>query len=222
LIRIKNFVFYFMAQNPAFPITRSDFFQALSPENKVRLEDICVPKTLKRRDVLFREGDKGYAVFFCARGSIRLYKTAPSGQEVVIKVAKPGELFAEAILFERDRYPVTASALENSLVYLLPKPQFDCLLEDPDFRNDFIANLMGKLRYLAEQVQSLTSDDAETRLFRFLKERFGQTDEIRTHLSKKDVAAAIGTTPETLSRLLQKLKETGILKWKEGTIRIRS
>ena len=202
-------------------LDRSDFFRALTPKNKKRLSEVCITRPVARRDVLFREGETGSAVFLCVRGSVQLHKTAPSGQEVVIKVVRPGELFAEAVLFEMGPYPVTATALEDGLLLQIPKLRFNRLLEDPDFRNDFIANLMNKLRYLADQVQFLTAHDVEDRLFRFLRDRFGNRDPIVTGLTKKDVAAAIGTTPETLSRLLQKLGESGRLSWKGRRIRIQ-
>jgi len=199
---------------------RSDFFQSLTPKNKNRLSAICLPRSVRRKEVLFQEGDKGNAIYLCVKGSVQLHKTAPSGQEVVIKVVRTGELFAEAILFEKDRYPVTAVALESGSIYQIPKTRFNRLLDDSEFRDDFIDNLMHKLRYLADQVQFLTAHDVEDRLFRFLKDRFGNGGNIHTALTKKDVAAAIGTTPETLSRLLQKLNEAGRLSWKGRWIRI--
>jgi CRP-like cAMP-binding protein len=199
---------------------RSDFFQSLTPKNKKRLSEICLPGPMVKKDVLFREGDRGNAIYLCVKGSVQLHKTAPSGQEVVIKVVRAGELFAETILFEIDRYPVTAVALERGLVYRIPKSRFIRLLEEPEFRDDFIANLIQKLRYMADQVQFLTAHDAEDRLFHFLDDRFGKSGNITTALTKKDVAAAIGTTPETLSRLLQKLGEAGRLSWKGRRIRI--
>ena len=131
----------------------------------------------------------------------------------MIKVIGPGELFAEAILFEQDTYPVSAVALEASLVYMLPKMQFDCLLQEPEFRNDFMTSLMNKLRYLTEQVQYLTAYDVEARLFRFLRNHYPGKRTFKIRLSKKDVAAAIATTPETLSRLLLRLKKEGKLLW---------
>ena len=208
-----------MTIEPAVILSQSDFFRTLNPANRKRLAEICLLKNLKKRELLFIEGDKAHALYLCIRGSIQLYKTSAEGQDVVIKVIKPGELFAEAILFEMDRYPVSAVALEPGKVYMLPKAQFHCLLENRDFRSDFLANLMGKLRYLAEQVQSLTSSDVETRLFRFLKEHYGERKEIKINLTKKDVAAVIGTTPETLSRLLLKLKKEGRLIWEGKLVR---
>jgi len=200
---------------------RSDFFQTLTLKNKKRLSEICVPGPLVRKQVLFREGDRGSAIYLCVKGSVRLHKTAPSGQEVVIKVIRAGELFAEAILFKKDRYPVTAVALEDGRIYRIPKSRFNRLLEDPEFRDDFIANLIHKLHYLADQVQFLTAHDVEDRFFRFLKDRFANREDIITPLTKKDVAAAIGTTPETLSRLLLKLGDAGRLTWQGRSIRVR-
>jgi len=206
-----------MGSDPVLFISKSEFFKNFDSSNRKRLGDICLPRSLKKREILFFEGDRGYALYLCVRGSIQLFKTSSDGHDVVIKLVRPGDLFGEVILFEKDRYPVSAMALEPSEVYILPKMQFHCLLEDQAFRNDFLANLMTKLRYLAEQVQILSVTDVETRLLRFLNEQYGDQKEIRISVSKKDVAAAIGTTPETLSRLLLKLKKEGKLVW-EGKI----
>lgn len=198
-------------------ISQIELFQSLSKESQNQLADICLSKEVKKKEILFMQGDKGRAIYLCVKGSIQLYKTTPEGQEVVIKIVKPGELFAEVILFEQERYPVTALALVESLVFMLPKAQFDCLLMNISFRNDFIGNLLGKLRYLTNQVQYLTSYDVESRLVLFLKEQYGDKQEFKVNLSKKDISAAIGTTPETLSRLLLKLKDENKLSW-EGKV----
>jgi len=201
-----------MAYDPRPFLAESDLFRSLSSGHRAQVAAICLPRKLRKRELLFTEGERGHAVYLCARGSVRLFKSGPGGQEVAIRVIPPGEVFAEVILFEQNRYPVSAIALEDGLVFLLPRFQFECLLADPGFRRDFIANLIAKMRYLAEQVQSMTTDDVESRFFRFL-EAYGGAEEIRIPLSKKDVAAAIGTTPETLSRVLLKLRREGRLFW---------
>ena len=52
----------------------------------------------------------------------------------------------------------------------------------------------------------------------FLREQYGDRKTVHLAVSKKDIAAAIGTTPETLSRLILKLKKRRILVWKGRTI----
>ncbi|MEW6365235.1 MAG: Crp/Fnr family transcriptional regulator [Acidobacteriota bacterium] len=202
-------------------LEESGFFKGVSPESKRALAAICIRKALKKRDVLFVEADQGHAVYLLAAGGVQLYRTTAEGREVVIKTVKPGEIFAEVILFEKDRYPVSAAAVEDSLVYAIPKQRFYALLDEASFRNDFIGMLMKKQRYLVDQIVSLSAADVRERFFRFLAEQYGRKEVYQVRLSKKDVAAAIGTNPETLSRLLARLKEGGALVWEDDEIRLR-
>ncbi len=201
-------------------LARTSLFENISRHSREALADISLRKNLTKKQILFFAGDKGRALYVLIAGSVQIYKTSPDGRDVVIKVIKPGEIFAEVILFETDRYPVSAVALTTSTVFMIPKYQFACLLEDPVFRNDFIGTLMRKMRYLADQIQYLTLHDVEDRLFLFLAEQFGKKETMTAQLSKKDFASAIGTTPETLSRLLLRLRQEKRLYWEGRTIRI--
>lgn len=188
-------------------IDRSEYFQGVSEKNKALLADICIPKNIAKKEVLFREGEQGFAFYFLASGAVGLYKGSDEGKEIVIKIIGPGEPFAEVILFERDLYPVTAVAMKPGIVFIIQKKQFYDLLNIENFRNDFISMLMRKQRYLAERIRYLTMHDVEDRFFVFLREHFGGKEKILLNFSKKDIAAAIGTTPETYSRLIARLAE---------------
>ncbi len=196
------------------------YFKGISDSSRRKLAEICLAKTVEKKESLFTEGEKGYAVYCCIHGRIQLHKNTPDGREIVIKVIKPGEIFGEVILFESGIYPVTAVALTRSQVFIMPKHQFHCLLEQHDFRNDFIAVIMRKQRYLANQIKYLTSHDVEDRLLLFLRENYGEQARIKPAVSKKDVAAAIGTTPETLSRVLLRMKKEGLLQWEKKIIAV--
>jgi len=202
-------------------LKQTDYFRGLSQESREALAAICIRKTAKKKENLFLEGSKGAALFLLAQGAIQLHKTTPEGKEAVIRVIKPGEIFAEVILFEKDRYPVTATALGNSVLYAIPKSRFHSLLEKEDFRADFIGNLFEKHRYLTNQLVRLNTADVEERFFSFLREQYGEKEVITPTISKKDIAAAIGATPETLSRLLLKLRKKKILEWKAKEIRLK-
>lgn len=200
-------------------LKQTDFFRGLSPESRDALASICVRKALKKRETLFLEGTSGTALYLLAHGAIQLRKTTPDGKEAVIRVIKPGEIFAEVILFEKDRYPVTATALKSSVTYAIPKSRFHALLNREDFRSDFIRGLFEKHRYLTNQLTQLNTANVEERFFFFLREQYGKKELIIPTISKKDIAAAIGVTPETLSRLLLKLKKKKLLEWKGKEIR---
>ena len=201
-------------------LEQTRFFEGISQSSKDALSKLCLSCERPKQTVLFREGEPGEAMYLLVRGRISLHKLSPDGRETVIKVIKPGEVFAEVILFEQKNYPVTALALTDILTFKLLRRDLLGLLRQEDFRNDFIAMLLRKQRYLADRIQQLTSQDVEQRLRAFLLEQYGRQEQIQAEINKKQLAAAIDATPETLSRLLQDLKRRKYLTWKQGVINV--
>ena len=199
-------------------LDQAGFFEGISKESKAALSRVCMPVTRPKHTTLFHEAEPGEAMYLLARGRVSLHKLSPEGREIVIKVIQPGEVFAEVILFERKHYPVTAVSLTEILVFSLLRRDLLHLLRQDDFRNDFIAMLLRKQRYLTEKIQQLTSQDVEQRLRFFLREQYGEKARIEVEINKKQLASSIGATPETLSRLLQDLSRRKCLSWKQGII----
>ncbi|MBM4152274.1 MAG: Crp/Fnr family transcriptional regulator [Kiritimatiellaceae bacterium] len=204
--------------DPYLLIRNAKFFNGLSEAACKRLAELSRRRTVAKRDLLFMEGSEGKAIFLLTSGSIQLIKTNLDGRETVIKTVKEGELFAEVILFEKSLYPVSALACTETEVIELSRPGFLNLLNEEEFRNDFMAMLMHKQRYLAERIQQLTSMDVEARFVEFLRDQYGEKDKQSPDLSKQDIASAIGATPETFSRLLQKLENRADFSWEGKTI----
>lgn len=175
---------------------------------------------LKNKENLFLEGQEGAHFFFLISGAIKLYKNHGSGKEIIIKVVKPQEVFAEVTLFENNRYPVSSTALEKSEVLAISNQSFRFLLNDTEVRDRFIGNLMKRMRYLAGRVMYLSSYEVEERFFRFLVERFGKKSEYHITISKKEIASSIGTIPETFSRLLKSLTNEGAICWEKKTLKV--
>jgi len=203
-------------------LSHSDFFGDTEEKNLTALAAITIPKKVHKRQTLFLEGERGHSMYLLVYGAVQLFKSGPDGtRNVVIRTLSPGEIFAEVVLFEQDSYPVSAVALEESLVLMIPKRQVHCLLAEERFRSDFITMLMKKQRLLTERIRVLALHDVEERFFLFLEERFGRKEHYTVRLSKKDIAAAIDTNPETLSRLLHRLKQNGVLSWHEKELSLR-
>jgi CRP/FNR family transcriptional regulator len=201
-------------------LEQANFFRGLSPGSKDAIAAICRPQPLRQKEVLFHEGEPGRSVYLLATGHVRLSRTSPDGKEAVIKIVQPGEIFAEVILFEANRYPVTATAAGASLVLAMPRLQMHELLERREFRTDFLAMLMRKQRYLAERIYLLTASGLEERFFRFLEEHYGRVQTAEVVFRKKEIAAAIGATPEAFSRLILRLKRRRRLRWNARTLQL--
>lgn len=194
-------------------IGQSSFFKGLTPAACDALARYARVRVLAKRDILFSEGQLGEAVHLLLSGRVQLHKVSPDGVETVIRVVRAGEVFSEVVLLERQDYPVTAVSLSASSVALLPRQDILRLLGDARFRNAFIATMLRRQRYLADRVRYLTACDVQERFFIFVREQYGTSERIAVDLSKKDMAAAIGTTPETLSRLIQRLQSEGLIRW---------
>ncbi|MBN2298647.1 MAG: Crp/Fnr family transcriptional regulator [Deltaproteobacteria bacterium] len=200
---------------PAFK--NAELFKDMSDEMLSMVARHAAMKTYNRGDILFTEGSTGTCFYLLARGGIRLYKTSFDGREITIRIILPTEVFAEVILFENKHYPVGAVAVSPSSAFEIPRDFFLSLLDNASFRNEFIRLLMHKQRLLTERILYLTSYDVEERFFRFIIERYGRKKLYDLDISKKEIASAIGTIPETLSRLILRLKKQGALTW-EGKL----
>lgn len=196
----------------------SELFSGLSDSAAKKIASMGSLVKAPQNKMIFLEGERGASFYILAEGSVRLFKSAPDGREVTVKLAAPGEIFAEVILFEKDRYPVSATAVADSVLFSMNRSSFNTLLDSAEFRGEFIAVLMKKQRYLAGRILYLTAYDVDERFFRFLEEHYGRKRSYDISLSKKDLASAIGTIPETLSRMIQRLTRQGTIRWEGNRI----
>lgn len=201
-------------------ICSSLLFQGMEHSFCAAMAEYAQYRQLARRDMLFFEGEQGHALWILNQGCIQLTKSTEDGREVTIRTVMPGEAFGEVVLFEQQRYPVTAMAATASSVIELPSRDFRAMLQHEAFRDAFIAMLMRRQRYLADRLRYLTMYDGEERLARFLATQHGPAHQIDVALSKKNMAAAMGVSPETLSRLLHRLQEKKLLYWNGHTITV--
>lgn len=192
----------------------------LSDEALGRVMESGSLREVVKGSVIFVENEPGSDFFILLSGKVRLSKSTVEGREVTLKIISPPEAFAEVILFENERYPVTAEAIEDSRIFVLSRRAFYGLLDSRGFRGEFVTMLMKKQRYLAERILYLTSYDVEDRFLMFLAEHYGKKGAYHIDMSKKDIASAIGTIPETFSRLLQRLRKRGVLEWEGDMLKL--
>jgi CRP-like cAMP-binding protein len=165
-------------------------------------------------EMLFREGDPCHAFYAIESGAVKLYRSKADGHEQVVHNLRAGATFAEAALLSFGRFPVDAVATESSTVLLeIGGERFlDLLRSDPRLAPAMIASLSMRLVSLIERVEELSLVQAGSRLARWLmRQPAVGTDEpaIELSLAKKDLAAHLAMTPETLSRLLGRWQDEG-------------
>ncbi len=185
------------------------------------LDEISILLSKRKGEILFLEGEEGEDLFFVLDGAVKLFKTSKDGREITINIAQKGDLFAEIVLFLKNRYPVSAVALENSLLLAINSlKMFEKIKEDPEFAMKLLGLFAKRLNYLAEKIKELSIDDAKERLLNYLLKMSNKDGIVELNLPKKDISSNIGISPETFSRVLKKLINNGVISVHGKTIKL--
>ncbi len=205
-------------QNAHTVLKKNALFSALDKEVLDALVDRCRQVTLKNGDILFHLGDAAQHFFLVESGLIKLARSNPDGQEKVIHLVRPGESFAEAVMFmDAKRYPVTASALEDSRLVAVPNEDYRRIIKDsPETCMRLLADLSMRLRSRLDDIDQLTLQQSRPRVVRYLLAQgpsgLDAGAEVQLPAPKHVVASRLSMTPETLSRILHELTSSGLIR----------
>jgi len=177
---------------------------------------------------LFDFGDAARRFFYLRSGMLKLYRLSPEGVEKVIWFVRPRETFAEAIMFmdKGDAYPVTAEAIAPSVVLCFDNATMLAVLrESTDCCFRVMAAMSRRLRQQIEEIDRLTLRNATYRLANFLLQQIPpevfESPELLLTIRKHDVASRLGIQPETLSRMLARLGQQGLIQVDRQSIVLR-
>jgi CRP/FNR family transcriptional regulator len=168
---------------------------------------------LTKGDYLFHAGEPSRGFYVMQSGAVNVHRVSAGGKEQVIHVFRSGESFAEAALASPTGYPADARALEASTVLLLPKANIlELIGRRPDLALRMLGSLSGHLRVLVGMLDDLTLKDVETRLVNWLlKNCHGRPGTVALPGTKRVLAAELGTSSETLSRTLGRLRDRRLI-----------
>ena len=135
------------------------------------LTRMAVRKSFPRQTTIFREGKDAQGFYILITGQIKLVKTSLEGKEYIIRLAGPGETFAEAAVFGDIPYPATAITLEDCQTLFFPKgPFLHHLAASPALARIMLATLSRLLLHLTKQLEDLSLKEVSARLARYILE----------------------------------------------------
>jgi CRP-like cAMP-binding protein len=196
-------------------LARIPLFSGLPPDAlRLLLADAWV-QSFPRNVVLFVKDDPASRCYVVFDGWVKLFRTTEGGNETVISVFTRGESFAEAAIFDRASYPVSAAAVEESRLLVIPaEPFMERLSQNGEYALKVLASMSRHLRRLVNQVERLTMKSSTERLAEFLLRLspvFAGPATIQLPLDKALIAGRLGMQPETFSRSLAKLRRVGVV-----------
>jgi len=203
-------------------------FTGLPPADLEAIATITTVKTLERGEYLFHEGDPAHDFYIVQRGAVNVHRVTAAGREQVIHVFRTGDSFAEAALATATGYPADARALEATQVLLVQKDGILALLKrQPQLALRMLGSMSSHLRVLVGQIEDLTVKDVETRLANWLVKRCLNPQSeapviIELPMTKRVLAAELGTGSETFSRTLAKFRGQKLVAVKGKTVTVLS
>jgi CRP/FNR family transcriptional regulator len=190
-------------------------FQGLPPEQLVELEKLAIAQTYPKGDIIFHQGDEGIGFFVIKTGRVKVYKSSRDGKEQILHIFGERDHFAEVPALDGQYYPASASALEPTEVLFFARQRFLNLLEQqPALTINLLKSFARHLRRFSNLVDNLALREVPARLANYLLSLSEQSDGAETvtlTLTKGQLAAQLGTIPETLSRVFAKLTAEGLI-----------
>jgi len=198
-------------------------FGGLTPGSLEKVTKIARTVRFGRGQTIFREGDPCPGIYVVGEGTVRVFKTAPSGKEHVLHFARAGMTFAEVAAIGRFDCPAHADVTEDSICVLIPEAGFRRIIdEDHSFCIEIMSGMSKWVHHLVGLLEDLVLRDATARVARHLikSDSTGGQGEFTLPMRKKDLASHLNLTSETLSRTLHRLVDCGLIETQGQGIRI--
>jgi CRP/FNR family transcriptional regulator len=194
-------------------------FAGLSGGQLAALAAIAHPVTLPAAAAIFLQGDPADAFYLLVEGAVKVSKAFRDDRSATIRHVRVGETFGESVLFN-DTYPAASETMATSRLLRFASDDFRrLLLAEPELGLRLIAAMAHLLVMLNQRVEELLLP-VPARLARYLLELCGEQGSptrCRLDIAKQELAARLGTVPETLSRTLSRFERGGLIAEEGGT-----
>jgi CRP-like cAMP-binding protein len=188
----------------------------LTTEEQALLAVISTVVRFKRRERIYAEGDRAYAVFNIINGVVKSCQTLPDGREHIVSF-----LFADDLigLAQNGVYLNSAEAVTAATLYRIPTAPLEARLRNhPGLDFQVISKLCHELREAQRHAVLLSQQHAIAKVGLFLQmlethqaARGESIGEVYLQMTRRDIASYVGITPEAVTRSLRDLVNRGAI-----------
>lgn len=202
-------------------------FKGLNSTIIDEIEKIKTCHIIEKGQQIFVEGSYPRGLYCVQKGKVKVFQTGQDGREQIVHLIHDGQIMGHRAIFGDDTYSCSAVALDRTIVCFLPKVEFYKLAETHVSLSLFIAHLLSD--ELKEAERRITNTAQHTILQRtaenilFLYENYGFEEDgatINIKFKREELANLVGTTRETVTRMLYDLQTRKIIKLSLRKIKI--
>lgn len=178
----------------------------------------------KKKQVIYKQGNHPHYLFYIQKGKVKTYKTHEDGKDLVIDLYNEGDFFGYTALLEGSAYTETAEAIEETELALIPRKEFEDLLNsNPSIAKKLISllskNVVAKEnQLLGIAYNTLRKKVAEALVSMLKKYHTNKKEPFVVDLSREELATIAGTATESLIRTLSDFKTEKLIDIKSGKV----
>jgi len=197
-------------------LRKVNIFENLSESELKLLSSFCVRKSYVNGEIVFYEKDTPTSLLILIMGTLRVYKTNPKGNEIIINKFYPTSLVAEMPLLENIAYPASATFESKGVMLEIDFTRFKKeFLQNSEVAFRFFKSLSQKIKTLENVIALNVVLDSTSRVAKYICEN---KDALK--MKHSELAQYLDMTPETLSRMFKKLLTLGLVEKKNAEYKI--
>jgi CRP/FNR family transcriptional regulator, cyclic AMP receptor protein len=195
-------------------------FSSLKDEELEAIALVSVVKNYPKDSLLMIEDEEGDALFIIRNGKVKVTSFSESGKEVIFSILGDGDFFGDMSLLDGKPRSASVITVEESSVYVLRRVDFHHIIEKyPNIALKLLKELTSRLRKADERIESLALLDVRGRVAGILLQLAGESGNktpegivIRSRPTHQDLANMVGTTRETVTRILKQMESRNYIK----------
>lgn len=207
-----------------------NLFNTLSAIEKIEMSTKVKHSFVKKNEYIYFPEDPSASIFFLKKGRVKIGTYSDSGKEIIKAILNPGEVFGELSLIGQEKRNDFAISLDNDLVVcsLAMKDMENMIAKNP-LIGIKVTKLIGfRLQKIERRFESLVFKDARTRIIEFIIElgrekgkAIGKEILVKHNLTHMDIANLTATSRQTVTTILNELKEKNLIHLERNKFLIR-
>jgi CRP-like cAMP-binding protein len=194
-------------------------FDKMPDADLERLLSLATIRRVEAGEAIFEQGAPATHFFLLLHGRLKVTQVTPDGQQIIVRVVHPGDLFGFAKALQRVDYPGTALCISESLAICWPTelwPQF--IDRNPQLAVTALNTIGQRLEEAHTRIREMSTEEVERRVAHTvlrLSKQAGKAEgsgvRIDFPISRQDIAEMTGTTLHTVSRILSAWEAKGLV-----------
>ncbi len=183
------------------------------------------PRLVARRQAVYAEGDKSRYLYYVQAGRVKTIKTTSFGKELITSIYYAQDFFGFKDLLEQSTHQDAAVAIEDTVLHCIPAADFWQQLRCPGISLEVMRKLAGRKRVRETMLLDMAYHSLRRRLANALLLLHEQAEAHGCvppyiQLTREDLAALVGITPESVSRTLSEFRHDHLLEMSSQGIRL--